>query len=339
MAEITRRSFLAGMIGSITSSLLPNVSFAGKNLKLTYASYKNKLVLKIIVRKNESYASISQLYTGAEKNTNEIRVFNNNQALKPEDKIYIPADLLRNSLKVILEENEFITYEIDDQGEKGIDTLFEIADEFLNDKFSLEDRLAILLILNTEINPISKIIYPGQKILLPKSCINTKLSQEVRQEVNESPRINVVEKTRQNPFKTDVKYIRAHLRPQDLFGARRIRGSSRRFWISKHTGIDLVAPIGTPLYPIESGIVLEARKATGQFWRNGIFVRYRTNSGLEVMYLHLSKENVSSGQKITTATLLGRVGITGNASKNNPHVHIQIKKNGKVVDPLQFVLN
>ena len=65
------------------------------------------------------------------------------------------------------DENRFVAFEIDEQGdENGINTLWDIATEFMNDNLDITEKINILLILNDEINPIDGIVYEGRDILV-----------------------------------------------------------------------------------------------------------------------------------------------------------------------------
>ncbi len=329
---ITRRVFLA----IIPAFFLPKSVF-GSNLQIKYITYRNELAIRVVAKNGESYSSMSQLYTGTERYTKQIKDFNDDRPVDKGDNYYIPVRFLRLSIRKVLAENKFSIYRIGQQGEGTIDTLSELAEKFLNDSFPILEKIAILLTINQDINPITKRVYPNQKILAPDSLIKRVSLEPDSKAEKVQPPIKQQIKKRQNPFRTDVDYIKKRLRERDLFGANRIRTGNGDYHVTKHTGIDLVASVGTPVYPIEDAVVLRAGK-DNVFWRNGIIVEYRTNSGLVVMYLHLSEEYVKPGQNISASTVIGRVGITGNASRDNPHLHIQVKRNGKVVNPYSYVV-
>ena len=247
----------------------------------------------------------------------------------------------------VLDENKFVIYEISSQGEPGINNLWELIKEFMADKpYNFYEKRAIILTINQDINPIKGIVYDEQKILVPASLVEKDLIEEEPK----SPKgikapIQVTtptSKTRQNPFRSSRQDVLENIRPRDKFGARRIRSSGRgRYSVTKHKGLDLVASIGTPLYPVESGTLLYLGKERNRkLWRNGIVAEYRTNSGILVKYIHLSWVNkkIKSGQAIELNAFLGKVGITGNASKDNPHVHIQVIVAGRIVDPFPYVV-
>ncbi|MBS3152468.1 M23 family metallopeptidase [Candidatus Woesearchaeota archaeon] len=345
---IKRRDLLGGFFGLLgLSALSPLEAFAKKALKALYVVYKKQLCLKIKVKTGENYSSIADLYTGSERNTDNLIRFNDRRRLKPDDYLYIPTGLVRNSIRRVLDENKFVIYEISSQGEPGINNLWELIKEFMADKpYNFYEKRAIILTINQDINPIKGIVYDEQKILVPASLVEKDLIEEEPK----SPKgikapIQVTtptSKTRQNPFRSSRQDVLENIRPRDKFGARRIRSSGRgRYSVTKHKGLDLVASIGTPLYPVESGTLLYLGKERNRkLWRNGIVAEYRTNSGILVKYIHLSWVNkkIKSGQAIELNAFLGKVGITGNASKDNPHVHIQVIVAGRIVDPFPYVV-
>src|SRR3989344_3505564 len=351
--SIERRGFILGLL----SFLFPSIASARSKLKIKYELHKSKfsnkpeLALKIPIRKEVNYFFISELYTGDQKNVSEIKRFNDNVKVvyngnteKPNF-MWIPKRLLKFSLQNALAENKFSIFVIENEegeSEVNINTLWDIAQDFMNNKLNINERVNILLAINDEINPISTIVYNNQEIIVPESLV-----EDIKEDVEKpnlepkKPKTAKPGNKKQNPYKIDIKEIKNKLRAKDKFGARRVRGSGKKSWKSKHQGIDLVAPIGTELFPIENGMVIFAAKDKKR-WRNGNRVSYITESGLDISYLHLKTINCKTGQKLNLNTLIGKVGITGNASADNPHVHVQIKirikGKWKIVDPTPFVV-
>ncbi len=312
-----RRTFLGILGAGLLKTILPKSAFAQKSLRLRYENFNSELALRVYVRKGESYASISKLYTGKEANYPKLIEFNFHkigQQLREGDSLFIPFGLIRSSLRKTLDENEFSLYKI---GAGGVYTLWDIAMLTDNPEVpSVDERIDIIIALNYDINPITKRVFPDQRILVPKSWI-----------LKKSPKVKEVKTTKGTSY-SRVTRLRHVLVPNDVFGARRVGGR-------RHEGIDLGGPVGTKLYPIENGVVL----LTG-IWnrRNGLGVKYKTDSGLEVIYIHLSKIIAKRGQRISPETPLGEIGYTGNASIYYPHVHVQIRKNGRIIDPTPYVL-
>lgn len=101
-----------------------------------------------------------------------------------------------------------------------------------------------------------------------------------------------------------------------------------------HTGVDFIAPTGTPIYATGNGRVLRAsRDNTGY----GLMVEVDHGYGYVTIYAHLSKINVRPGQVITRGEVLGLVGNTGLSTA--PHLHYEVIRNGKKVNPVNYFFN
>ncbi|HUY05406.1 MAG TPA: peptidoglycan DD-metalloendopeptidase family protein [Candidatus Paceibacterota bacterium] len=96
-----------------------------------------------------------------------------------------------------------------------------------------------------------------------------------------------------------------------------------------HDGIDIAAPIGTPIHAALAGTVL----ATGntdlvhdsrghQCYSFGKWVMLVHGNGINTMYAHLSEIDVSKGQPVTTGQVIGLSGMTGYAT--GPHLHFGV---------------
>jgi murein DD-endopeptidase MepM/ murein hydrolase activator NlpD len=96
-----------------------------------------------------------------------------------------------------------------------------------------------------------------------------------------------------------------------------------------HPGVDLGAPIGSPINAIKAGQVIEAEYTKGGYG-NTIVVDH--GKGLISRYAHLSKIEVKTGQEVTTNTEIGTVGITGHST--GPHLHLEIRQNAFPLNPL-----
>lgn len=92
-----------------------------------------------------------------------------------------------------------------------------------------------------------------------------------------------------------------------------------------HTGIDLAAPVGTPVYAVEDGVVIAAgtiKNAYGnEAYGNCILISHKNLN--YSFYAHLDKVHVKAGQKVSIGQKIGSVGMTGNTS--GPHLHFEIR--------------
>jgi murein DD-endopeptidase MepM/ murein hydrolase activator NlpD len=98
-----------------------------------------------------------------------------------------------------------------------------------------------------------------------------------------------------------------------------------------HEGMDFTAKTGTPIYATGDGIV-ERADNTASGYGNHIVIRH--GFGYETLYGHLSKYKCRAGQRINRGDIIGYVGSTGRSE--GPHLHYEVHKNGKVVNPLNF---
>jgi murein DD-endopeptidase MepM/ murein hydrolase activator NlpD len=101
--------------------------------------------------------------------------------------------------------------------------------------------------------------------------------------------------------------------------------------VREHSGIDLAAPLGSPIYATSDGIVSTAN------WRGGygLFVSLDHGGGVQTRYGHMSQLNVTAGQQVHKGDVIGRVGSTGLST--GPHLHYEIRLNGQAVNPLPYL--
>lgn len=103
-----------------------------------------------------------------------------------------------------------------------------------------------------------------------------------------------------------------------------------------HTGIDLTAQQGTPVYATADGRVTTAGRGEGTSGY-GICVVVDHGYGYQTLYGHLSKVAVKRGQKVKRGEMVGYVGHTGLAQGN--HLHYEVIQNGNKVNPVYFFFN
>ncbi len=108
------------------------------------------------------------------------------------------------------------------------------------------------------------------------------------------------------------------------FGVRRVYNGMTR---SRHAGLDVAAPSGSPVVATAGGRVA----LVGAFYFSGGSVVLDHGDGLFTMYFHLSHLDVKEGDVVTAGQLLGAVGATGRAT--GPHLHWAARLGGARVDP------
>lgn len=104
----------------------------------------------------------------------------------------------------------------------------------------------------------------------------------------------------------------------------------------QHRGLDIAAPVGSPVLAIVEGRVSYA----GKLPDGGLAVTITSADGQWLISaLHLAERNVARGQSVAPGDLLGRVGTTGKRSVEQPHLHLSLRKAATrtYVDPLSML--
>ena len=101
-----------------------------------------------------------------------------------------------------------------------------------------------------------------------------------------------------------------------------------------HAGMDFSAKTGTPIYATGNGKVIRVRKSRKGY---GNHVKIDHGYGYITLYAHMQKYIVKKGQKVKRGEVIGYVGNTGKSVA--PHLHYEVHKNGKKVNPVNFFYN
>lgn len=96
-----------------------------------------------------------------------------------------------------------------------------------------------------------------------------------------------------------------------------------------HSGIDIGAPWGTPVYAAADGVVDYAGYKGGY----GRFVRVQHGEGLATAYAHMSGIATGGGAFVRKGQLVGYVGSTGLST--GPHLHYEVYRDGRAVNPMK----
>jgi murein DD-endopeptidase MepM/ murein hydrolase activator NlpD len=99
-----------------------------------------------------------------------------------------------------------------------------------------------------------------------------------------------------------------------------------------HEGVDVVAPMGAPIVAPAAGRVIKAGREQGY----GLMVQIDHGNGLVSVYAHASRILVTVGQRVVRGQMIAKVGNSGLST--GPHLHYEIMRNGKPMDPLTFVM-
>lgn len=98
-----------------------------------------------------------------------------------------------------------------------------------------------------------------------------------------------------------------------------------------HKGVDIAAPEGSPVVPIAPGRVVFSGEKGGY----GNVVMVQQDDGYVTTYAHNAKNMAKVGDIVDQTTVIAVVGKTGRAT--GPHLHLEIARNGRTVDPGRFV--
>ena len=111
------------------------------------------------------------------------------------------------------------------------------------------------------------------------------------------------------------------------YGSRRRNGRT-------HGGIDLLAPVGTPVCAAKSGIAFRGTVPTGY----GKYIMIYHPDGYQTYYGHLAGWKAPSAGRVRQGEPIGYVGKTGNAANKlmQAHLHFEIRKDGKTLNPREL---
>ena len=98
-----------------------------------------------------------------------------------------------------------------------------------------------------------------------------------------------------------------------------------------HTGMDFAAGYGSPIRAADSGTVIFA----GWYGGYGYAVIINHGKGITTLYAHSSKLYVSEGESVKRGQAIAAIGSTGLST--GPHLHFEVRKNGKPVNPANYL--
>lgn len=105
-------------------------------------------------------------------------------------------------------------------------------------------------------------------------------------------------------------------------------------WGRMHQGVDIEGWAETRVHATRTGVVTQVGWL-GNYSGLGLVVKIRHEGGFSSLYAHLARSLVKRGDVVTGGQLIARAGCTGSCT--GVHLHFQMWKQGKLVDPLRFL--
>lgn len=98
-----------------------------------------------------------------------------------------------------------------------------------------------------------------------------------------------------------------------------------------HHGMDLTAPVGSTIYSVDSGVVVQAGFMQGY----GMVIMVDHGDGVKTRYAHLGRRLVKTGDWVYRHQMLGSVGMTGHTT--GPHLHFEVMVYGQSRNPMRYL--
>ncbi|MGM0508614.1 MAG: peptidoglycan DD-metalloendopeptidase family protein [Fusobacteriota bacterium] len=342
------------------SSIMSN---SNEDTKTNQDEYSIKILEKEVIEntegteKDESTEDLSET-----ENTGNTEVMPTEEELLNEDEYGV--SILKDS-DYIFEKEYTLDYEETSKEEddelkieyyivKKGDTLYEIAKKLGKD-------IDILIANNPEVR--DGVLQIGQKLaLLSKEGINYEIKKgDTFSELSNRYKVKIADILEENDLNTtnlvvgqkifipnpDIHYIKSknqnvYVRSQRNSGfswpikwrgvtspfGQRFHPVLKKYYM--HDGVDLRASTGTNIYAPRSGRVTYAGWSGGY----GNLLKLSHSNGYSTRYGHLVNIFVNSGEYVKKGQLVAETGNTGRST--GPHLHYEIRKNGKPLDPMRF---
>ena len=230
-----------------------------------------------------------------------------------------------DSILIAMQKEMKITYKyydilLNDEKIESVDTKEE-AEEIINSMNNQnEEEISLSIAERTTNNPEE---ISTNDLEVAKTTIANTISNTIEQKREEEEKAKGI---------ANVNGIKIAVLPvQGTISSR--YGVSSRIRVSTHTGLDIAATSGTPIKVVSDGTVTFA----GWSGSYGKLVKIDHGNGVETWYAHTSKMYVTVGEQVSAGETIAAVGSTGNST--GPHLHFEIRINGKTVNPQNYVYN
>ncbi len=98
-----------------------------------------------------------------------------------------------------------------------------------------------------------------------------------------------------------------------------------------HDGIDIAAPVGTPVHAAAAGRVIYAGRVRG--YGNVVIVQHANHYA--TVYAHNSVNKVREGQSVSRGQVISKVGTTGRTT--GPNLHFEVRRDNVASNPLRYL--
>ncbi len=154
------------------------------------------------------------------------------------------------------------------------------------------------------------------------------LKQQIRKTIETVEEIKDYLRIQRDIYLSTPKGLPVEGRISSYYGIRENpKGGDKEF----HSGIDISSSPGSPIMATADGIV----SFSGWSGSNGNLIVLEHGHGFSTFYAHNRENAVKVGQRVKRGDIIGYVGSTGNST--GPHVHYEIWKDGKYIDPKAFL--
>lgn len=221
----------------------------------------------------------------------------------------------------------------------------DIAHEIIekNSNNQLLDVEIKYIYTKSETIPPSKIIrsndniYMGDKIIekgeegikevtKEVTLLNNKKKEEkiIRSNVVKDPKDEIIYEGSKNPIKNNVAFLSLPSRGgiTSNYGSR---------WGVTHHGIDIAGNIGDPIKASANGIVVNT--SYDDIYGNKVMIEH--GNGIVTLYGHCSEVLVKVGESVEMGECIAKIGTTGRST--GPHLHFELRENGKAINPINFI--
>ena len=193
-----------------------------------------------------------------------------------------------------------------------------------------------------------KMLKEQEKEIRPRQQVKVEKKPEKKTETEAKPETKPVQKNEQANQEPTATNTETQVQAQNIAMNKPVNGDITRVFAqdkliysktleqwTTHDGIDISAAEGTPVLAAMSGTVKDIKKDDGM----GIVITIDHGNGIQTRYANLATdEMVKKGQSVSAGTAISKVGKgTGYEVLEGPHLHFEVLRDGKHIDPKQFI--